>query len=119
MTAKERTGMRDIKFSNWIREKLPDSNTGYSVSDLDFMLWNWKTKKVMLLEIKCRMVELKPNQYIMIKNIHNWIKKGIDQEWTYLGYNLVMFEGDTFDNGKVYLNRNEISEKDLIQFLSF
>ena len=36
MTAKERTGMRDVKFSKWIREKLPDSNTGYSVSDLDF-----------------------------------------------------------------------------------
>ena len=44
MTAKERTGMRDVKFSKWIREKLPDSNTGYSVSDLDLCCGTGKQK---------------------------------------------------------------------------
>ena len=50
MTRQEVTGVRDLGFSNWIRKELPDSSTGFSASDLDFMLWNWKTKKIILLE---------------------------------------------------------------------
>ena len=45
MTRKEVTNFRCLDFSKWVRENLPDSSTGFSASDLDFVLWNWKTKK--------------------------------------------------------------------------
>ena len=48
MTRKEQTGIRDLTFSRWVREKLPDSNTGFMVSDIDFFMYNYKTKKCML-----------------------------------------------------------------------
>jgi len=32
--------------SDWVRENLPDSSTGFLVSDLDFILENWKTKNI-------------------------------------------------------------------------
>tara|TARA_B110000858_G_scaffold149268_1_gene169747 strand:- start:221 stop:586 length:366 start_codon:yes stop_codon:yes gene_type:complete len=118
MTKQEKHGIRDIKFSQWIRKSLPDSSTGFSVSDIDFMLWNWKTKRFALLEIKCRNVEIGKGQKIMLQNIHRWIKNGLDNGWKYHGYHLVTFEGDTFENGKVYLNKKETTEKDLIDFLS-
>ena len=54
----------------------------------------------------------------MLQNIHRWIKNGLDNGWKYHGYHLVTFEGDTFENGKVYLNKKETTEKDLIDFLS-
>lgn len=118
MTRKEITGVRSLDFSSWVREKLPDSSTGYSVSDLDFVLWNWKTKKIMFLELKTRMSYPRKGQKIMWININKWIKKGIDKDWVYLGFNLIQFEKTNFTDGKCFLNNNEISEIDLIKFLS-
>lgn len=118
MTRKEITGIRSLDFSKWVRNNLPDSDTGFSVSDLDFVLWNWKTKKVMLLEIKTRGSQPKKNQLEMWRNLHKWIGKGIDNDWNYLGFHLVVFENTNFEDGKCCLDHNVISEKELIEFLS-
>tara|TARA_R110000744_G_scaffold6534_3_gene22829 strand:+ start:166 stop:555 length:390 start_codon:yes stop_codon:yes gene_type:complete len=118
MTKKEITGIRDLTFSRWVRAKLPDSSTGYCVSDLDFILWNWKSKKVIMIELKQRGGYPENFQSKMWSNINKWIKKGIDNEWKYLGFHLIQFENTEFINGKCYLNRKEISEKNLIDFLS-
>lgn len=119
MTRKEVTGIRDLGFSSWIRNKLPDSSTGYAASDLDFMLWNWKTKKIILLEIKTRCSIPRKNQHEMFKLINKWMVNGIDNEWLYLGFHLIQFENDeNFDNGKCYLDYKEISEIDLIKYLN-
>jgi hypothetical protein len=119
MTRKEYTGTRDLTFSGWIRNNLPDSDTGFSASDLDFILWNWKTKKVMLLEIKTRMSNPRVGQKMMWKNINRWMFKGIDDDWLYLGFHLIQFENTSFEDGKCYLDYIEISETDLISYLSF
>ena len=118
MTRKEVTGIRDLTFSGWIREKLPDSKTGFSVSDLDFILWNWRTKKVMMLEIKTRNSKPRTGQKIMWQNINKWIDNGIDNDWNYLGFHLIQFENTNFDDGKCFLNYKEIKEQELINFLS-
>lgn len=118
MTRKEITGTRNLDFSQWIRLKLPDSASGFSVSDLDFILWNWKTKKIMLLEIKTRSAKPRYNQRNMWKLIHKWIKNGIDTDWKYLGFNLIVFEHTSFEDGKCFINNKEISEPELINILS-
>lgn len=118
MTKKEITGIRDLTFSAWVRENLPDSSTGYMASDLDFIFWNYKTKKVMLIEIKTRSANVKTWQKIMWSNIDKWIKNGIDSDWTYLGFNFIQFERTNFEDGRCYLNGNEISELELIQVLN-
>lgn len=103
--------------SDWVREKLPDSYTGYMVSDVDFVLWNYKSKRVMLLEVKTHGAECKAWQRTMWKNLNRWIANGIDTEWTYLGFHLLVFYGKDF-NGKVEYDYREISESDLIKILS-
>ena len=118
MTQQEKTGIRELNFSGWIREKLPDSKTGYLVSDIDFVLYNYKTKKVMLLEVKTRNAELKTWQSIFYKNITEWLKKGIDSDWTFLGFHIVKFENTFFDDGKCFLDGVEITEDNLTKFLS-
>ena len=55
----------------------------------------------------------------MWRNIHKWIKKGIDKNWTFLGFHLIQFENTQFDNGKCFLDNKEISEENLIKFLTF
>lgn len=118
MTRQEITGVRSLDFSSWVRSSLPDSSTGFSASDLDFVLWNWKTKKVMLLEIKTRMSSPRNGQRMMWQNINRWITKGIDENWTYLGFHLITFESTDFLDGKVFLDKKEVSEQELISFLS-
>jgi hypothetical protein len=121
MTIQEKTGFRDLTFSQWIRRCLPDSNTGYCVSDLDFILWNWKQKKLMFIEVKTRNSEPKRFQQIMWNNLAKWITAGmeLEKEWTFLGYHLIKFENTFFNDGKCFLNGEEITEEDLIKKLSF
>lgn len=119
MTRKEITGIRSLDFSKWVRQKLPDSDTGFSASDLDFIIWNWKEKKVMFLEIKTRNAKIKKGQKMMWQHLHHWILKGIDKNWQYFGFHLIVFEKTNFEDGKCYLNHKEITEKQLIEFLSF
>jgi hypothetical protein len=118
MTRKEYSGIRELKFSTWVREKLPCSSTGYMASDLDFFLWNFKTKKLIMLEIKTRNTEPKLWQSNMWKNIEKWINFGISDGWEFKGYHLIKFENTSFEDGKCYLNSNEIAEDELIIFLS-
>jgi hypothetical protein len=88
-------------------------------TDMDFILYNYKTKNMVILEVKTRNSDIKEWQRIFCSNLHKWILKGIDSDWTFHGVWLLQFEKDSFLNGKVYLNRNEISEIELINKLSF
>jgi len=120
MTRKEKTASRehDLYFSNWIREKLPDSNTGYRCYDVDFVLWNKHLKKIMFVELKSYNSKPRPDQYLMFTFLNRWILKGIDKDWSYCGYHLIQFENTSFEDGKCFLDGNEILEDDLINFLS-
>ena|SRR5690554_2257954 len=119
MTRKEITGVRDLSFSSWVRQKLPDSSTGFMATDVDFFLYNYKTKDIVILEIKTRNGSVKKWQRIFYKNLNKWIKNGISDDWTYHGVYLLQFEKTCFEDGKCYLNKNEITEDDLIKKLSF
>ena len=116
MTEPEHTGLRDLYFSQWIRKKLPDSYTGFRVTDLDFILWNEATKQVILLEIKSKQAKLKPYQHRMWGHMNRWLINGCD--WEYLGFHLVTFENTSFEDGRCFFDHDEISESELIEKLS-
>ena len=118
MTKPEITGKRDLTFSRWVRKYLPDSKTGFLVSDLDFILCNYKTKKFMLLEIKTRLKKRAPWQRILFENLDKWVKKGIDKDWIYLGYHVITFEKIFFNDGKCYFDGKFKTEKEIISILS-
>jgi len=103
--------------SDWIREELPDSNTGFTVSDLDFIIWNYKTKRTIILEVKTNNADCKYWQRSMWKNINRWIRNGIDQGWEYLGFHLLIFSGKDFSQ-PVYYDYNPITEQELKDILS-
>lgn len=118
MTRPEITGIRPLDFSKWIRQHLPDSSTGFAVSDLDFIIWNWKTRDVMLIETKTRNAEMKPAQRIMFELLAKWIAKGLDSDWTFHGFHFIKFENTWFHDGFVYLNGEVITEMELQEKLS-
>lgn len=119
MTRQEITNTRDLTFSHWVREKLPDSANGYLVSDLDFILFNYKTRKIMLLEIKTRNTDLKYWQQTLFENLARWIEQGIDKDWIFLGFHTIKFENTYFNDGAVYFDGVLNNELDIIKKLSF
>jgi len=118
MTKPEITGVRDLQFSKWIREKLPDSKTGFVVSDLDWIICNYKTKYLMLLEVKTRNKRLPEWQNRLFRNIDRWLKIGIDDDWIYLGYHTLTFTNIFFDDSDVFFDSRKVTEDELISILS-
>ena len=107
------------KFNEWVRKNLPSSATGFLASDLDFILFNYKTRNIMLLEIKTRGKELKTWQSILFNNLDKWLKRGIDSDWEYHGFNYITYEKTNFNDGDVFFNGKEITEDELRSILSF
>lgn len=121
MTRQEVTNTRDLRFSGWIRTNLPDSATGFMVSDIDFLLFNFKTNIWIMLEIKTRSAKLRHWQREMYNNLDEIISAGVNAlgnkiEWR--GVHVVTFENTFFDDGKCYLDDHEISEEELKYYLS-
>lgn len=114
-TRPEITGCRDLTFSRWIRGNLPSSDTGCIVSDLDFIISNYKTKRLMLLETKTRNTDLRVWQKRLFKDLDSWIRQGIenDKRWVYLGFHTIKFENTFFNDGKVYFDVRETTEEKL------
>lgn len=123
MTKLEITGKRDLKFSQWIRINLPDSSTGFLVSDLDFILYSKASKSIMWIEVKTRNKNILFNhwQYKLFTDLAKCLRLGMKTflpEWTFMGYHNIRFENTFFDDGKVYFDNIEISEKELKNRLS-
>ena len=118
MTRQEITGKRNLDFSQWVRKNLPDSDTGYSATDLDMILYNWKTKRFLILETKVYNGKMRNGQKFMFMRLNNWLKNGVSDGWRYYGFHLIVFENTCFSNGQVYLNGKKSSEEEIKKLLS-
>lgn len=121
MTRKEQTGERDLTVSGWIRENLPDSATGFMVSDLDFILWNYKTRRMMLVEVKTHGAKMKFWQENLFNVLHELITmsvKLVKPPIDYRGFHCVRFEATSFEDGRCLFDRSIVNEQELIDLLS-
>lgn len=117
---KDPVGVRDLAFSEWIRNNLPNTSTGQLVTDLDFIVSNYKTKQILMLEVKTRNASLKKHQRITFSEISNTLRIGYtSSDWRYYGFHFLVFERTCFEDGKAFLNNKPITERELIDFLSF
>ena len=120
MTRLEMTGERDLTFSSWVSENLPDSSTGWVTSDIDWYMYNYKTKKCCIVETKTRNANLTYAQKQMYDNLSKWIGEGAKKDgWDYTGFYVIKFENTWFDDGKVFINGKESSEEEIREILSF
>jgi hypothetical protein len=123
MTKQETHGIRSNRLSNWIRQNCPDSSTGFQAYDLDFILLNYKTKEVQILEEKLRNANPSFSQRMMLKKLNSWISAGIKQDeegWTYHGCHLVQFSKEGPEDGsEIRINHKLTTLEQLKKFLSF
>jgi len=120
MTRPEYSGNRCLDFSGWIRKELPDSSTGFMVTNQDWVLWNYKTRRLMLLEEKTRFADVAPWFKRLIREVIHpaLINYCGDHGIDYRGYHIVKFENTAPDNGKIFLDDIEITKEELKKILS-
>lgn len=96
-----------VKQFSWIR----------MITHLNFVLSNYKTKKIMLLKVMTHNADFTSLQRELFRNLNYWIKKGIKGSgWEYLGFHRIKFENSFFDDGKCIIDKEEeITEKELIE----
>jgi hypothetical protein len=121
MTRQEQTNKRSLVFSQWIRTNLPDSKTGYCVTNQDWIFWNWKTRTILLCEEKTHNGEISIWFRRLIRDVlhpalEEYCKKN---NITYKGYHLIQFENESPDDGKLYIDRKESTRDDLKALLTF
>lgn len=115
MTVIDKTHKRSNEFSNWLRDNLPDSQTGTLITDIDFVVKNWKdNSKMLFIEEKTNMGEVPTWQRKMIEDIIMCINKsGI----MVAEFATITFERYNFEDGKVWLNGSESSEDEVKSFI--
>lgn len=102
------------QFSDWLRHRKEiDSSKGYVATDIDYMWTNYKTGEWMLIEEKRWNSDVTWCQKEQFKIIH----KACKEDPNYKGIHLLQFERTCPEDGKIYLNRKEITKSQLISFL--
>lgn len=113
---RQRNDAHSTEFGLWLREqKEIDSHLGYVATNLDYVWANYKDKNWMLIEEKRYNSEPTYAQIQLFKKIHSACKS--DQ--TYKGLHLLVFEKTSPDDGRIFLDRKEITKDQLIRFLRF
>lgn len=100
--------------SLWLREQPDiDSKFGYNTCDIDYVWSNGLFYLVM--EEKRFMAKMSKKQNDLYKIIHNDSKNNI----MYKGCHIIQFENTTPDDGKVFIDGNEVSRNTYIKWLRF
>lgn len=114
------TGKRSLAFSKWIKRELPDSNTGFYVYNLDFILWHKDARKLIIIEEKTRFGELTKGFWMLITNVLAPALRiyAAQNDIDFRGFMFIQFENTCPSDGKIYLNDKEVSEEELKKILS-
>jgi hypothetical protein len=122
MTTQDKGFSRVSYFSHWIRQNLPDSSTSFYVTDIDFLLMNFRLKKAMMVEAKSFNAPMKKWQQSCYSKLNQWISEGIKSDpdnWTWFGTHLITFEQTNFEDGKVWFDGELTDEKSLKDWFWF
>jgi len=117
----EMTGERSLEFSRWIRSNLPDSDTGYFVTNLDWIFHNYKNRILLMVEEKTHGGKIRYGQAKLFNDIvapalQDWCWKN---NYVWLGFHCLVFENTNPSDGKIYWDDELITEETLRERLSF
>ena len=100
-------------FSNRLHDNLPDSAHGVIISNIDFVICDYQTKKFIIIELKTKWNQMQPRQ----KNLYNMLHKRLmhTNEWfddrTFVWTYCICFEWTTFQDGWVTIQWTNILKK--------
>lgn len=104
-------------FSEFMYSFRSDANRGFTFIDIDTILRNHEKQTFALLEIKCKAAPLSYAQAKIFNELNEFLERGTCCGWTYVGFFLLQFENTSFEDGKAFLNEQEITDDDFRTFL--
>lgn len=128
----------DDYLMDWTQTNLPNAKD-FFITDVDMVIRD-RDDNIMILEVKRRKgnvsvcqsttlqliaIGLKEIDGKQVQTLHYKDRARLEGSQTfnhiikYHGIHFLQFENTTFEDGKVYFNRREISERELIEILSF
>lgn len=113
MSSNEFTSKYEQFFSNWLFTNLPKSSEGTIISNIDYVICDYKTKKFFLLELKTNGNQMKYRQKSLYNMIHKRLRrtnKGVD-DWTFVWTYCICFAWTNFDDGLVTIQWTNIIKK--------
>lgn len=117
---RQRNDSHSTEFGLWLRKQdaLESRRTGFTATNLDFILHNFKTKRFMLLEEKRFMSEVSFPQYEAMRIVHDAIV--LSGNKNYCGMFLLQFSNaGPDDSDQMLINRiYTVNNEQLISFLS-
>lgn len=115
MTAQRRDS-HSTEFGLWLRDQQEiDSKKGYVATNIDYLWRNYKTGDWMYLEEKRHGSLVKSWQKMLFDLVDRLAK--IDPK--YHGFNYLVFENTSPEDGKIFLNGKLITKEQLLNFLQF
>jgi hypothetical protein len=104
------------EFGLWLREQEEiDSKEGFVTTNIDYLWSNYKIGLWMLIEEKRYNSKPSKPQH----NLFQIINKAAWNDPNYKGMHLLVFENTSPDDGKIFLDKQEITKEELIKFLKF
>lgn len=100
-------------FSNWLFSSLPSSSEGTIISNIDYVICDYKTKKFFLLELKTRWNQMQQRQKNLYNMIHKRLRRtneGVD-DWKFVWTFCVQFSWTNFYDGLVTIRGTNILKK--------
>jgi len=100
-------------FSNWLFKNLPKSSEWVIISNIDFVVCDYKMKKFILIELKTKWNQMQPRQ----KNLYNMIHRRLmkTNEWvddrTFVWTYCICFEWTNFEDWWVTIEWTNILKK--------
>ena len=113
MSSNEFTSKYEQFFSNWLFSNLPSSSEWTIISNIDFVICDYKTKKFFLLELKTHSNQMKSRQKGLYNMIHKRLRRtnqGVD-DWTFVWTYCICFSWTNFDDGTVTIQGTNIIKK--------
>lgn len=121
---RQRNDKHSTEFGLWLRGQLPnqrtdvsaiDSKCGYVATNIDYLWCNYRNGEFMLIEEKRYNRRPTFAQQEMFKLIDN----ACSSDKSYRGLHILIFEKTSPEDGKIYLDGQTISTRQLIAFLCF
>lgn len=113
MSSNEFTSKYEQFFSNWLFASLPSSSEWTIISNIDYVICDYKTKKFFLLELKTRWNQMKDRQKWLYNMIHKrlWRTNEWVDDWKFVGTYCVCFAWTNFYDGPVTIQGTHIRKK--------
>ena len=116
--ATPRTGADFDRFSDFMYSFRSRANFGFTFTDVDGLFRNYLKRTIGFVEVKTYGNNLSYHQDQLFEQLDGIFRNGITDGWTYIGFFTLKFEKDSFESGLAYLNNQEISETEFINFLN-